>query len=330
MTGEPLFFVKEGALAPTARLLFKVTKDFRLTSPDGQVVYEEGRDYTLAMGSNIVTLTDQSQIPFKTHADIYPPRGAPNSYGRTVDGHGSVLWSEGAYFHNLAPLATYRHDESWTDAPPQPDEVGVRRTLMKLRAKQPLKLVILGDSISAGYNASGFVQAPPFQPGYAQLFADNLQYRFGASVKVTNLSVAGKASDWGITMAPKVIAENPDLVVIAFGMNDQGPATKFKDNIEKIIAAVTAGRPEADIILVSSMAGNSDLDKFPQAHFTSYRDALKSLRKPGVTVADVTSVWLEVVNRKSFLSLTGNGVNHPNDLGHRIYADVLTALFPHH
>jgi lysophospholipase L1-like esterase len=328
MTGEPLFFVKEGALAPTAHLLFKVTKDFRLVSPDGKVVYEQGRDYTLEMGSNVVTLTDQSRIPFKTHADIYPPPGSPNSYGRTVDGHRSVLWSEGTYFHDLEPLATYSHDELWTDVPPQPDATGLHHTLMKLRMKQPLKLVILGDSISAGYNASGFVHAPPFQPSYPKLFAVNLQDRFGVSVNVTNLSVAGKASDWGITMAPKVVAENPDLVVIAFGMNDREPATKFKDNIEKTIAAVTLGSPEADIILVSSMAGNSDLDGFSPEHFTNYRDALKSLQKSGVVVADVTSVWLEVVSRKSFLSLTGNGVNHPNDLGHRIYADVLTGLFP--
>ncbi|RRJ97388.1 hypothetical protein Ga0100231_002250 [Opitutaceae bacterium TAV4] len=28
--------------------------------------------------------------------------------------------------------------------------------------------------------------------------------------------------------------------------------------------------------------------------------------------------------RKGFLSVTGNGVNHPNDYGHRLYADVLT------
>lgn len=29
---------------------------------------------------------------------------------------------------------------------------------------------------------------------------------------------------------------------------------------------------------------------------------------------------------KNFLDLTGNGVNHPNDFGHRVYARVLSAL----
>lgn len=31
-------------------------------------------------------------------------------------------------------------------------------------------------------------------------------------------------------------------------------------------------------------------------------------------------------NSKDFLAITGNGVNHPNDFGHRVYAQVLLSL----
>jgi deoxyinosine 3'endonuclease (endonuclease V) len=40
----------------------------------------------------------------------------------------------------------------------------------------------------------------------------------------------------------------------------------------------------------------------------------------------VTSVWEGLLKRKKHLDVTGNGVNHPNDFGHRLYAQVLAAL----
>lgn len=38
------------------------------------------------------------------------------------------------------------------------------------------------------------------------------------------------------------------------------------------------------------------------------------------------AIWTELLKHKNYLDLTGNGVNHPNDFGHRIYAQVLSAL----
>jgi acyl-CoA thioesterase-1 len=43
-------------------------------------------------------------------------------------------------------------------------------------------------------------------------------------------------------------------------------------------------------------------------------------------VADVTTLWADLLKRKSFADLTGNGVNHPNDFGHRFYAQVILGL----
>ena len=44
------------------------------------------------------------------------------------------------------------------------------------------------------------------------------------------------------------------------------------------------------------------------------------------TVDDVQKVWKKFLERKDFYDLSGNGVNHPNDYGHRIYASVLLHL----
>ena len=52
---------------------------------------------------------------------------------------------------------------------------------------------------------------------------------------------------------------------------------------------------------------------------------MKKLTGPGCALADVTTFWLALLERKGALDLTGNGLNHPNDFGHRFYADVVLA-----
>ena len=43
--------------------------------------------------------------------------------------------------------------------------------------------------------------------------------------------------------------------------------------------------------------------------------------------ADLYRVWQLFLQRKDFFDLTGNGVNHPNDYGHRILANTALSLF---
>jgi len=74
------------------------------------------------------------------------------------------------------------------------------------------------------------------------------------------------------------------------------------------------------------MRGNADWVTLQQELFPAYRDALQELAGPGVALADMTSIWTEMLRHKADADLTGNGVNHPNDFGHRIYAQVLTSL----
>ena len=74
------------------------------------------------------------------------------------------------------------------------------------------------------------------------------------------------------------------------------------------------------------MSGNPSA--LPAERFTGYRDALRNLSAPNVTFADVTTPWLELLRRKHFSDLSGNNINHPNDFGHRVYADVICQLLP--
>ena len=188
---------------------------------------------------------------------------------------------------------------------------------------------MLGDSISTGCNASGWADGKPFQPAYPELISRMLHETYKGQVEVVNLSVGGKDSAWGLTMVGKVAEARPDLVLLAFGMNDSGgrPARDFQEHIAATIRRrIKEQRPKVEFILVATMVGNPDWVALKQELFPQYRNALAGLCGPGVALADVTSIWSEFLRLKKDWDQTGNGVNHPNDFGHRVYAQVVSSL----
>jgi len=140
--------------------------------------------------------------------------------------------------------------------------------------------------------------------------------------------VGGMDVRWGLTQVGKVIDSNPDLVVLAFGMNDaSGRRTpeEYARMTNEIVKAISAAKPDCEFLLVATMTGNPDWSYAAPELYPKYRDALVGIERQGVAVADVTALWMTVVSKKSFMDITGNGVNHPNDYGHRLYAMVLSA-----
>ena len=330
MSGETLLFVqKPGDKNITAQLLFVPTKVITVTSANGAATFDEGRDYVWKPGSGLLTLTPNSRIPFKTWAQLHPPKGSLMSLGEAADGKSSLFFEEpGDLFQGLEVAVTYDHDEKWDGAIPQSDGKELARTIERLQAKQ-LKLVIFGDSVSAGAGASGSFHAPPYQPSYTELVAQGLRARYGAEVTLENLSEGGQDSTWAVKMASRAAAHKPDLVIIGFGGNDatRGISGKsFAENIQTVIETIRKTSPNADFILIATMTANPDWPESKAALCQQYRDALFRLAGPGVAVADEFSIWQGMLKTKKFLDLTANGINHPNDFGHRVYAQVVLQL----
>jgi acyl-CoA thioesterase I len=331
MDGEPLLFEKTtDEDPPTATLWFTPTTAPALTSSDGASHYLQGSDFLWTPGSRTLTLPPTSRIPFLTNQQLHPAPGSRHSMP-SGDGQTALLYAEGSFFQQLQVAASYSHAETWTIGPSDSPCPNLPLTLEKLQSRSPLKIVILGDSISAGSNASAFEHVLPYQPPFPNLVADELQSHYHlppGSIDVINLSVGGKNSAWAVTKTPDVIAQQPDLVIIAFGMNDAVavPPDDFLSNIQLIVTETHDALPNCEFILVASMLPNPG-DKFlhPSLLF-SYRDQLLTLRRPGIEVADVTTLWQQILERKKFPDLTGNGINHPNDFSHRLYAQTILQL----
>ncbi|MES2709679.1 MAG: SGNH/GDSL hydrolase family protein [Verrucomicrobiota bacterium] len=335
--GDPLFFVQQEAerddqpAAPAkAALLFTPEAPPVLRSATGEVTYEPGKDFNWEPGSREIRLVEGTRIPFKRSAELYPAPGTPNSYKEARNGKTWMLFGEGRYFHDLQSTASYPTADTWTGAVPAPaPEAQLAGFRSKLIAGQTIKLVTLGDSISTGANASGAVGAPPGQPGYPGLVAQGLEARFGVKVVSKNLSVGGMSTPWGLQQIPAVLAEGPDLLIVAFGMNDasgQTPTADYAARTREIVGRVRGARPACEVIVVATMTANPEWSYAKPELYPAYAEALKGLTGNGCALADVTAVWKAVLEKKSYLSLSGNGLNHPNDFGHRIYADVILGV----
>jgi len=330
MQGESVLFIRkgEGELA-RAKVLFPIEEIVSVQNSDGDVTFERGRDYQFTPGSNEIVLPAGSRIPSSIPADLRRPAGSQKYRLTHRDGDGEIFFGGRLEYHALQTCITYRHQEGlWNGPVPRFDPARLPKSVHRLLNKQPLAMVVIGDSISAGCNASGWAGGAPYQPAYPELTRLHLEKRFGSKVTLVNPSVSGTDTVWVLNSIDKVVESQPDLVFIAFGMNDAAgrPAAEYQANIRKIIEKVREKRPECEFVLIAPMLGNRDWTTLKQELFPQYRDKLQELAGPGVAVSDLTSVWSEFLKVKQDWDQTGNGVNHPNDWGHRVYAQVLTTL----
>ncbi len=328
--GESVLFIRDPKTdTAKASVLFPVLKMQVVRNSAGDMIYEEGRDYVYTPGSRDIVLPKGSRIASRTPQDLRRPAKSQKYELTHRDGNGEIFFGARLEYAEMQTCLTYTHaPDQWKSPVPKFDPAALPRTVKRLVNKQPLTIALLGDSISAGLNASGLADAAPFQPAYPELLRRHLQERFQAPVEMKNLAVGGTNTSWGLMQIDQTIEAKPNLVILAFGMNDSAgrSAQEYQANTEQMMAQIRAKLPEVEFILVASMLGNRDWTRLKHEVFPEYRDALKKLAGPGVAVADLTSIWNGFLELKQDWDQTGNGVNHPNDFGHRVYAQVISAL----
>ena len=311
------------------RLAFPVLEIVSIRNSNRELTYDAAKQVKLNVNGTF-ELPEDSKAPFIKTADLFPPTGTPMSYKHRV-GHPeqSLLYGPGRWFHDHQIEVTYHRKASpWKGTRPHFAAEQLPRTITRLKAGEPLTIGVSGDSISAGGDASGLNKVAPLQPAFPELVTQQLRQSYQSEVTLKNRAVGGWSIANGNADLDALLAEKPQLIVMAYGMNDVGrrdPAW-FKGQAEQFIQKVRAADPHIEMILVTPMLGHVEWVHTPREMFFQYRDELQSLCGPGIVLADLTSVWHELLQNKHDLDLTGNGLNHPNDFGHRLYAQVLLAL----
>jgi lysophospholipase L1-like esterase len=328
--GESVLFIRDPVTGEArASVLFPVLGVQAVRNSAGDVTYEAGRDYVWKPESREIRLPPGSRIASRRPDELRRPANSQKYQLTHRDGNGEIFFGARLEYHDMQTCITYSHAPNlWKSAVPRFDAQALPRTIRRLQQKQPLSIVLLGDSISTGANASSLGEAAPFQPAYPELLRQHLEAHYQGQVELKNLSVGGTDTGWGLTMIDKVVEAQPHLVILAFGMNDSAgrSAKDYQANTENMIAKVREKLPEAEFILVATMLGNRDWVRLRHELFPEYRDALAKLSGPGVALADLTAIWAGFLELKRDWDQTGNGVNHPNDFGHRVYAQVLATL----
>ncbi|MCA9170500.1 MAG: SGNH/GDSL hydrolase family protein, partial [Planctomycetales bacterium] len=333
---EPMFFLQlDPSAPPTAKLLFTPTKILAVTNGQRSQTFEPGRDYDQLGHSENLTLPSQSRIPFKTYDELYPLADSttPQIGRQAGDKSRGIFFDNGHGYHDLQASVTYEFEPgAWQQPRPIVEDSALGRTRAKLRSGEPLRIFLCGDSISEGYNSSKFTQASPYCAAYGELVALALAQHAGSPIEFRNFAVGGWSTNQGLAHCRenRLGSQQPDLVIIAFGMNDvfQRNATKFAENIAAMMGDIRRDSPDTEFLLVASMLGNREWG-IPIEQFALYRDELRKLASAQVSIVDMQTLWEKLLTRKSYYDLAGNGVNHPNDFGHVLYAQwILAHLIP--
>lgn len=217
----------------------------------------------------------------------------------------------------------------------------IPKTLAKLKAGQPVTIVCLGDSVTAGGNAS----KPEFR--YVDVFAAGLRERFPqAKIDVQNISAGGSNSrQWldpeghpyrnlhGLenpARFERVVEAKPDLVTIEF-VNDAGlNAVQVEESYSEILHRLEP--TGAEVILITPHFTMWKMMGFKNMREAEHRPYVLALRdfatKHQLGLADASARWEHLAKEGlPYLSLLDNTINHPDDRGHRLFAEELWKCF---
>jgi acyl-CoA thioesterase-1 len=307
---EPAHVAFAPAISPAASV-----RSTYLGNLTNTIHYVAGRDYTFDYQAGTIRRMPGSRIPdFSTNI----------LFGKEDFDHSKFPgYGNGPFLVFIDYLA--KEKPAW---PVQSSQANLLpRTREKLQSGQKLTLVAFGDSITAGGEAT----RPELI--YWQRWAGSLRKKYpGAQIKAINGATGGDTTVNGLArLDEKVIKQKPDLVLIAFGMNDHNiagfgvPLEAFAANLKTMIDRIRQNT-DAEVILVSAFPPN------PKWHFGSLRMEQYALateqvaREKNCAYADVYHNWQTIAALKMPEDLLGNNINHPNDFGHSIYYRVLTQV----
>ena len=285
----------------------------RATYAAGGLIYEEGRDFAVDRAAGTVRRLPGSRLP---------------------DFRSNVLHGLAEFDHTRHPGFGNRAFLAYADyvpaAPPRwPVQASqfhlLPRSRARLAAGGPFRIVAFGDSITAGADVSGQDLV------YWRRWTDALQAKYPrAVITAVDGATGGDTTTRGLErLKAKVLEASPDLVLVAFGMNDHNrrgvPPEVFERQLAEIIARIRAATP-AEVVLVSAFPPNPRW-VHGSGRMAAYAEATaRAATAAGCAYADVFSNWQAFAARKRPEDLLANNINHPSDFGHWIYFRVLEEM----
>jgi len=290
-------------------------------------IYNKNADYVIDVEKGRIRRTSQSNMPDWSQNVFYNQESFDH---KLYDTYGNS---------EFTVYIDYEYDEMKGDCeiilPEAFDKTSTKgisqKFKLKIRTNSKINYAVLGDSISTGAEAS--IE----ENKYFNRFADKIMtINPRCFVEVHMKALGGEDSTGGLNrINADVISVNPDIVTIAYGMNDQNVNSigghfvepeVFEKNISSMVEAIL-NSTDAEVVLLTPCLPNPKW-KYASGDVELYGQANRNVgRNYNVAVADVQRLWLlELSAGKSHESLLMNNMNHPNDYGHWIYFMALEKL----
>lgn len=202
----------------------------------------------------------------------------------------------------------------------------------------PITIVAFGDSVTHGAVANGEIN-------YETVYWNRLRKKINAvrdyvPVNVINAGIGGITAAASIErMDAQVLAHNPDLVIVCFGLNDvNGTLENYLDAL-RVIFAKCQERDVDVIFLTPNMLNTYVAEDTAEVHLTYaavtarmqtegkmdlfMESAGKLAKEMGVPVCDCYAKWKELSKTQDTTLLLANRINHPTKEMHELFAEEL-------
>ncbi len=204
----------------------------------------------------------------------------------------------------------------------QPDSPPLARLLARLKARQPVTIVTMGDSLTDKHHWSNREVA------WVDLLREQLKSDFGSNVTIINPAIGGTQLRQNLVLLPRWLAQapEPDLVTIFFGGNDWDSGMRgvefqaaCTDAVNRIRRATNG---KADVLLMTTNPTTlrwTELGELAGACRASARDTNAGL-------AD-TETAFHLAGKDDRDRLYGDDRVHLSRAGHQVVAEtVLKAI----
>jgi lysophospholipase L1-like esterase len=177
-----------------------------------------------------------------------------------------------------------------------------------LNHRQPARFVIIGASMTEGYNASTFAR------GYVRLLGSNF------NEAVANISSSYNSTSNAVSLLPEILAYRPDTAILMIGGNDLlfgYPASQWQAQYATLTAQLR-------------VAGVKVKHGLPPPRSTTDLTALRNWIVATYSPADVIDNWTPLLSGAHSLNPaydSGDGV-HPNDAGHLLLGQIVLSNLP--
>ncbi len=331
MYNETVMLVEGDDGVIKGRLLYTPT---RIISVRDSTLDKEFDSSNYRIEGDYIIRTESSKLPYLTKGNVATTDLTGISDLSTYAAkEGNILFTEGTGIVTRQIAVTYEHADSWQGSIPACQGSKLPSLQTKLKNKSPIKMVVNGDSIFTGCNASSKLAIRPFQDTFPDGFKAEIESTYGSSVTLVNTAVGGQVSSWGkLNVVNNVNQYDPDLVIIGFGMNDgceafQVKAADYVENIETMIKSIQYNCTDPEIIVCSTIIANPESTQ--NCLQETYLEPLKEMiaNYEGVALMDMTTFSKDLFKKKKSLDMLANNINHPSDFLVRGYVmNLMTTI----